>query len=254
MSSRNIEFNAINCDLISIQSEIRKFFNWDLQEDIDSAVNLLHLVENLPPENWTRINRNRTLLDIIKKLNNNKNKIVIVGAAITTDNIIQMLKSDNLFVAADGAAGVFSALPDELIDMAWSRLVCVVSDADGGIGTENAFKKGIPIILHAHGDNQHSWRNFLTLDINNIQNTKIVLTHQIPQKIEGMYNIGGFTDGDRAACFVRSTGISNEKIIMTGSRTDIVGKWSGKTNKELKLLKLQWMSKIFKLLNMKYSK
>ena len=69
-----------------------------------------------------------------------------------------------------------------------------------------------------------------------------------------MYNIGGFTDGDRAACFVRSTGISNEKIIMTGSRTDIVGKWSGKTNKELKLLKLQWMSKIFKLLNMKYSK
>ena len=76
--------------------------------------------------------------------------------------------------------------------------------------------------------------------------------NEIPNKIDGMYNIGGFTDGDRAACFVRSVGVPNDNIIMSGTRTDIVGKWSGITNKNLKLLKLEWMAKVLSILKIKY--
>ncbi|GIT41881.1 MAG: hypothetical protein Ct9H300mP10_08910 [Methanobacteriota archaeon] len=35
-----------------------------------------------------------------------------------------------------------------------------------------------------------------------------------------MHNPGGFTDGDRAACVVRSMGVPIEAITMLGTRTD----------------------------------
>ncbi len=249
-SDLNIEFKPVNIKLLTLQDDVRKFFDWKLSDDIDSANNLLKYVENSNKKSWIRTERNKTLLNIITKLKDSNN-IVIIGAAISTSEIKKIINSNVLFVAADGAVGIFSTLSDTLSKLAWSKLVCVVSDADGGRGTEHAFIRGIPIILHAHGDNQNSWKKLLTLD-KSYDDTKIVLTHQIPNKIDGMYNIGGFTDGDRAACFVRSAGVPNDNIVMAGTRTDIVGKWSGITNKNLKLLKLEWMAKVLYLLKIKY--
>ncbi len=250
-SDLNIELNPVNIKLLTLQDDVRNFFDWELSDDIDSANNLLKYVENSNKKSWIRTERNKTLLRVITKLKGSNGNIVIIGAAISTSEIKEMINPNNLFVAADGAVGIFSTLPDTLSKLAWSKLVCVVSDADGGKGTEQAFIRGVPIILHAHGDNQNSWKKLLILD-KSYDKTKIVLTHQIPNKIDGMYNIGGFTDGDRAACFVRSAGVPNDNIIMAGTRTDIVGKWSGITNKNLKLLKLEWMAKVLSLLKIKY--
>ena len=163
-----------------------------------------------------------------------------------------MLDTTDLIVAADGAVGVLSSLPESISERAWSRLVCIVSDADGGEGTTAAVKRSIPVILHAHGDNFDSWKEILTLAANIQTPPRLVLTHQTPKKIEGMYNPGGFTDGDRSICFLVALGVPIANISLLGTRTDIVGKWSGVTNPAEKLIKLQWMAKILQILGVKY--
>ena len=76
-----------------------------------------------------------------------------------------------------------------------------------------------------------------------------MLTHQCDEQYDDMYNVGGFTDGDRAACFIRSLGVPNERVQYMGYTTDRVGSWSGTTNPERKLAKLVWMERVLDLLD-----
>ena len=67
-----------------------------------------------------------------------------------------------------------------------------------------------------------------------------------------MHNPGGFTDGDRAVCFLIALGLDAERIKMLGTRSDIVGKWSGATDPERKVVKLQWMDRVIRMLGVDY--
>ena len=238
--------------LVNIQEDVRFFFDWDVKFDIESATQLLSTVESTRIENWTRSQRSVTVANLRRRLVLRESKIAVLGAAVEESEIISMLDNPTLFVAADGAVGVLSSLPDSISERAWSRLVCIVSDADGGAGTIEAVKRSIPVILHAHGDNISSWRNLLEIAANISNPPRIVLTHQTPENIDGMHNPGGFTDGDRAICFLKALGVPNERILLLGTRTDIVGKWSGETNPEEKLIKLQWMAKVLDIIGIKF--
>ena len=231
---------------------MRNFFDWDLKSDIESANQLLSTVENTSIHSWTRPQRLATTANLRRRLVLRETRIAVLGAAIEESEIITMLESPTLFVAADGAVGVLSSLPESISERAWSRLVCIVSDADGGAGTIEAVKRSIPVILHAHGDNISSWRNLLEIAVDMQNPPRIVLTHQTPNRISGMYNPGGFTDGDRAICFLTALGVPSDRILLLGTRTDVVGKWSGVTNPEEKLIKLQWMAKILAIIGIKY--
>ena len=250
----SVEIDLLPMDnkLIKIQDEVRTFFNWNIKSDIESANQLLLVVENTSIDSWTRSQRSVTIANLRRRLVLREIKIAVLGAAIEESEIISMLESPTLFVAADGAVGVLSSLPESISERAWSRLVCIVSDADGGAGTIEAVKRSIPVILHAHGDNISSWRNLLEIAVNMQNPPRIVLTHQTPDRIDGMYNPGGFTDGDRAICFLISLGVPSERILLLGTRTDVVGKWSGATNPEEKIVKLQWMAKILDIIGIKY--
>ena len=250
----SVEIDLLPMDnkLIKIQDEVRTFFDWDIKSDIESANQLLSVVENTSIASWTRSQRSVTIANLRRRLVLREIKIAVLGAAIEESEIISMLESPTLFVAADGAVGVLSSLPESISERAWSRLVCIVSDADGGAGTIEAVKRSIPAILHAHGDNISSWRNLLEIAVNMQNPPRIVLTHQTPDRIDGMYNPGGFTDGDRAICFLISLGVPSERILLLGTRTDVVGKWSGATNPEEKIVKLQWMAKILDIIGIKY--
>ena len=250
----SVEIDLLPMDnkLIKIQDEVRTFFDWDIKSDIESANQLLSVVENTSIASWTRSQRSVTIANLRRRLVLREIKIAVLGAAIEESEIISMLESPTLFVAADGAVGVLSSLPESISERAWSRLVCIVSDADGGAGTIEAVKRSIPVILHAHGDNISSWRNLLEIAVNMQNPPRIVLTHQTPDKISGMYNPGGFTDGDRAICFLISLGVPKDRILLLGTRTDVVGKWSGATNPEEKIVKLQWMAKILDIIGIKY--
>ena len=138
-----------NHELIKIQDEIRDFFGWNLSDDLHSTEKLLYKVDNSNVNSWKISNREKNLFDIIERMSSTDKKIVIVGAAVTSLEIIKILKNNNFLVLADGAGAVFSTLDDELEEEAWSRSLCVISDGDGGSGLTKAIQKEIPLILHA---------------------------------------------------------------------------------------------------------
>ncbi len=203
----------VNQELVSIQDAVRESFGWSLESDFESAIKLLGACQN-PTSNLSL-----------------EGKVVVVGAAAPA-NYIPTLPT----IVADGAVGALAN---------YSNVVLIVSDGDGMPHLEHALNKGIPICLHAHGDNIEDWENVLSLID---ENQEIILTHQTPNNIEGMYNPGGFTDGDRAVCIAFALGA--EEVELIGFSTNEVGPWSGVTDEKRKLIKLKWMNKVLRLLSL----
>ena len=203
----------VNQELVLIQDEIRESFGWSLESDFESAIDLLKHCKNSEPS-----------LSL-------EGKVIVVGAA-APPGFIPALPT----IVADGAIG---ALGNS------SKVVLIVSDGDGTPYLENALNKGIPICLHAHGDNIDAWKNVLSLID---EHQEVILTHQTPNHIEGMYNPGGFTDGDRAVCIAFALGA--EEVELIGFSTNEVGAWSGVTDEKRKLMKLKWMRRVLQLLSL----
>ena len=67
-----------------------------------------------------------------------------------------------------------------------------------------------------------------------------------------MLNPGGFTDGDRALCFIQMMGRSFDSVECIGFRTDSVGPWSGSTDPVRKLEKLAWMRESMRRLGVEH--
>jgi len=237
------DLSPVNPVLIDLQDEVREFFDWDLRDDVDSAQLLIARVEESEIELWARHNRLATIAHLFRRLVIRDSEVAVLGSAIEPEDLTPILESPTLFVAADGASAVLSEMPGSLSEKAWSRLVCVVSDADGGDGTEQAVRRSIPLVLHAHGDNKQEWNSLLDIAEISPNPPSLILTHQTPTVIEGMHNPGGFTDGDRAVCFLRALGVRTDRISVLGTRTDIVGRWSGITQEQTKLQKLGWMTR-----------
>jgi len=233
--------------LVDLQADVREHFGWNEFDDRDSAQKMLLRVENTNVERWARHNRALALSRLFRRLVIRKSSIAILGAAIEPEELLKILADPILIVAADGAAGVISEIPDSLAEKAWSRMACVVSDADGGEGTIQAVRRSVPFILHAHGDNIPNWESILQIAESQTNPPELILTHQTTESISGMHNPGGFTDGDRAACILTAMGVHKSRIKMLGTRSDFVGRWSGKTQDQTKIQKLQWMRRILSL-------
>ena len=239
-------------ELLAIQTEVREHFGWKLDPDFNSALSMLKTVEASEINDWTRPRRAATVAGLIRRMVLRPTEVAVLGAAVEAEEVLRVLERPVLLVAADGSAGVLSTLPDSTAERAWSRLACVVSDGDGGQGIIEAVKRGIPVFLHAHGDNVAEWESLLEIAAGASTPSPLVLTHQTSAAIPGMHNPGGFTDGDRAVCMVRSMGVPKEAITMLGTRTDVVGRWSGATDAETKMEKLQWMDKVLRALEIEY--
>ena len=249
---RPTDLLPVDDELLSIQTEVREHFGWKLDADSSSAQSMLEAVEASEINDWTRPRRAATVAGLIRRMVLRPTEVAVLGAAVEADEVLQVLERPALLVAADGSAGVLSTLPDSTAERAWSRLACIVSDGDGGRGTIEAVKRGIPVFLHAHGDNLAEWESLLEIAAEAPTPSPLVLTHQTPASIPGMHNPGGFTDGDRAACVIRSMGVPKEAITMLGTRTDVVGRWSGVTEAETKMEKLQWMDRVLRTLEIDY--
>ena len=198
---------------IALQDAIREYFSWDVGDDIRSA----HEMSQTLIGNYE--------LDLSKY-----DHIAIVGAAAEVKDV-QNLTAE-LLIVADGSLGAISEI---------SRVGLLVSDADGVPHIQRAVENRIPIALHAHGDNLQEWKKFAATFPDRYP---LILTHQTPIEIEGMINVGGFTDGDRAICLALAFGAPYKSIQLIGFKANDVGKWSGVTDKALKLEKLRWMEKI----------
>ena len=239
-------------EVVTIQDEFRTHFEWGLDHDQLSAKELISIVEDSGIDLWSRPNRAATVANIQRRAVLREQNVAILGAAIDVEELIQILETPTLLIVADGAAGVFSLLPDTSAERAWSRLLFMVSDADGGDGTIQAARRGKTIFLHAHGDNRKDWKKLLDISIEASSPPPLVLTHQTPEEIPGMHNPGGFTDGDRAACIALSLGMPIDRITLLGTNTEEVGRWSGTTVRSTKLEKLKWMGRILRLLKLDF--
>jgi len=228
--------------LIAIQDEVRQAFGWTLADDEASARDLIQTMSVTEPygvAHWSLSAREATLAQLKERLIQAP-LVVLVGAAASSEFLKQDWPNGTVFVAADGAVG---ACPDD------ADVACVVTDLDGAEHLNKAALRSIPMVIHAHGDNLSAWQRLLPLWAEQGQ-PPLILTHQIPSELEGATNVGGFTDGDRAACLLDWCGVNSANIQLVGYSTDHLGRWSGTTNKEQKLEKLQWMQRILSMLQL----
>ncbi len=238
---RQVMWPATAPELLAIQHAVRQHFGWAYQEDVASAESLREACNQHPSAEalgWSASQRKATLKHL-HEATANAETIVLVGAGVRVEEIDRRWGEKTVFIAADGAVGACLGRVDVL---------CVVSDLDGEPHLSQAAQQGIPLVIHAHGDNVEAWNRCL-VQWTSMGRVPLVLTHQCDEGYSDMHNVGGFTDGDRAACFLAWLGVAKEKIRFVGFATDHVGPWSGTTNPAQKLAKLAWMDHVLRLLD-----
>ena len=227
-------FNDAPEPLLALQDEVREAFGYSIQNDVESAQRMESLFSNRQPlgrDEWSFEQRQQATIDLQKHLHAAK-QLFVVGAGseeIRTSDY----DPEARFIAADGAVGAVDDL---------SKVLCVVSDGDGAEHLQRAIEYSVHIVLHAHGDNLETWTRLCTEWAKMKSVPSLTLTHQTTTSFVGMHNPGGFTDGDRALCFLQSMGLDLSQIQCLGFSTQKVGMWSGATDPDAKLDKLQWMN------------
>ena len=224
--------NPVPDELLSLQDEVRQAFGWLIDADASSANEMsLDFMDEMPygQSSWNLASRTAALRKLKQSITS-VDRLIVVGAG--SESISVKDYPDACFVAADGAVGALDDL---------STVLCVVSDGDGAEHLQRAALAGVHIVLHAHGDNLGTWKELVRRWSKFEQPPPLTLTHQSKTNVQGMFNPGGFTDGDRALCFIQALGRSLENVECIGFRTDVVGSWSGTTNPERKKKKLEWM-------------
>ena len=98
--------------LIDMQADVREYFGWDESDDLDSAQAMIRRVEKSPQDKWARHNRSASLSRLFRRLVLRNADVAILGAAIESEELVSILSEPTLIVAADGAAGVISEIPD----------------------------------------------------------------------------------------------------------------------------------------------
>ncbi|CAI8405845.1 MAG: Uncharacterised protein [Candidatus Poseidoniaceae archaeon] len=229
--------------LLSLQDEVRDAFGWSEEADALSASEMSQqFLEDAPYGclEWDSTTRQSALLTLKQSICSAE-RLVVVGAG--SESISVSDYPGALFVAADGAVGAVDDL---------TKVLCVVSDGDGAEHLERAAQAGVHIALHAHGDNHDVWLRLVEAWAHLEDPPPLTLTHQANVELEGLHNPGGFTDGDRALCFIHALGRSLNEIECIGFRTDVVGQWSGTTNPERKMRKLAWMQESMRRLGVEH--
>ena len=235
--------DSIFAELVEIQSKVRDYFGWDYQDDFLSATSISQAFSSSAPfkiANWSVKNR-RANLDALKEKLLAASKVVIVGASVKEIDFVNFDFENSIVIAADGSVGGVVGLVN--ID-------CFVTDFDGNPHLDKVAKEGVTFVAHAHGDNRHRWRESLDKWSRLETPPNLILTHQVTESIDGMHNFGGFTDGDRAVCLAINLGVPIKKISLLGFSTTEIGEWSGQTNPERKMEKLDWMLKILQIIGL----
>lgn len=204
-------------------SEILKEFNYDKQQDYESAVLLNLILKNPIP---------------LKKLRQtiSKKSVFVIGAGPSLSESIRYLKKFPKIpkIVADSAA---KPLFDNKI-----KFDILVTDLDGDEKYLKKIGKSNSIFLtHAHGD------NIAKLQI--IENFKNCLGTTQTKPFGKIQNFGGFTDGDRCAFLANHFGAKN--IILVGMDFGkIIGKYSNtkKSERKIKLKKLNRGKKLLEWL------
>ncbi|HEX9908316.1 MAG TPA: 6-hydroxymethylpterin diphosphokinase MptE-like protein [Thermoplasmata archaeon] len=201
---------------LPIYDEICRDFDFDKAKDLESARLLASMVGG---------QGDRILEGVRKGL---PGTVLICGGSQKLAEELSSISVEGYVVAADGATTVLME--------AGVRVDMIVTDLDGIIEDQiESNAKGAPVFLHAHGDNQAVLKRWTSLF-----SGPVVGTCQCPPP-PGIFNFGGFTDGDRAACLC--AGLGARTIRLSGFDFENPSEKPGK-DREVKKQKLQWAKRI----------
>jgi len=188
-------------DWEQIYEEILEEFGFSREGDEEAARVLQSLlsgrVGDLSPENLDSMIRGRDVVvcgngpSLTREL-----KEPLVGRTASKPD---QVTGDLVIIAADGAttrllsAGVLPSV--------------IVTDLDGILSDILAAnERGSAVVVHSHGDNIPALREY-------VPRLRRVLGTTQAEPIEGIYNFGGFSDGDRCVFLARNFGAENIRII-----------------------------------------
>ena len=154
--------------------------------------------------------------------------VAVAGAAPCLEAEVGVARGADVVVAASTAADV---LGDAGVDVD-----CMVTDLDKNPDTARALTaRGVPVVAHAHGDNVPAVREWLPrLD----PEWTLVTTQAAPRG--AVRNVGGFTDGDRAAFLADHVGAG--QLLFPGWEFD------DPDVEPMKARKLRWAARLLRWL------
>ncbi len=154
----------------------------------------------------------------------------VCGCGYNLENDLGNYGIKGKLIAADGSVSRISAQPD-----------FIVTDLDGCIQKEiEANAGGAVAVIHGHGDNIDLLKKYVPLF------EGLILPTVQCRPLEGLFNFGGFTDGDRAVVLAKSLGA--EKIHLRGFDFSNPYFKAGK-DPEIKRKKLLWAKKIIEMVS-----
>jgi len=172
----------------------------------------------------------RVELEDLKALLENQ-KVNVFGAGPSLDGVKYM--SPGLKVAADGAT-TFLIERDVFPQL-------IVTDLDGNVEDQiEASDEGSIAVIHAHGDNISRLKKY-------VPEFKRVVPSMQCRSIEGVYNFGGFTDGDRAVSMSCHFGAGEVSLCGFDFQGGI-GRYSLSRDWDMKLKKLHLAQEIVEYL------
>jgi uncharacterized Rossmann fold enzyme len=157
--------------------------------------------------------------------------VVLCGGGDSLASDLKRVSSDDYIVTADGATSL-------LMDMGLLPEL-VVTDLDGVVADQvKANAEGAVVFVHAHGDNREALERWVPEF-----RGSVVGTCQC-EPVDAVFNFGGFTDGDRAACIIAELGV--KRILLAGFDLERPAQKPGRSA-EVKARKLRWADRMLAL-------
>jgi uncharacterized Rossmann fold enzyme len=120
--------------------------------------------------------------------------VAVAGGGPNLGESLDLVREADIVVAASTAV-------DRLQSEGFA-VDCMVTDLDKNPETvERLTGSGVPVAVHAHGDNIPAVRSLFPA-----ADPAYVIPTTQARPVDGVYNFGGFTDGDRAAFLADSAG------------------------------------------------
>lgn len=206
---------------LPIYREVCADFGFDQRKDLESAKLLAGILGK----------RSTAALESVKRTV--PKTVLLCGGSPGLADELSLLRVDGYVVCADGATTV--------VNDAGIGIDMVVTDLDGIVEDQiEVNSHGAAVFVHAHGDNMKAIRDYA-----NRFNGATIGTCQCPPP-ENLFNFGGFTDGDRAACICAELGAKT--VVLAGFDFENPSCKQGKT-RDVKLRKLRWAKHILNLLS-----
>jgi uncharacterized Rossmann fold enzyme len=157
---------------------------------------------------------------------------VLCGGGDSLASDLQSVSSEDYIVTADGATSL-------LLEMGFLPEL-VVTDLDGVVDDQvKANAEGTVVFVHAHGDNREALERWVPEF-----RGSVVGTCQC-EPVDGVFNFGGFTDGDRAACILAELGVRS--ILLAGFDLERPARKPGRPA-AVKARKLRWADRILAMM------